>query len=194
MLPDAELLAAMSLVIAAFSTTCLAQENMSAVIFVAHELHLQERSGIGLKSWHSLHGKKNFALAVATSCSTCVVDQVYFGQENFGAGFWTTGRVDRRVGDRWSVSFPGPKGYAICAASLDSESDILLFGGGSTNGTLLRDPRTGENWVRSVSYAPEHGPEGHGVNVRLIAKYVPAGTEGAHHCAPNGTRVWESRR
>ena len=189
---DAEILA-VSLIISAISTPSFAQESMSDVIFVAHELHLQERSGIGLKSWHSLHGRRNFTLAVATSCSKCVINQVYFGHESFGAGFWTTGRIDRRVGDRWWVSFPGPNGYAICAASLDPESDILLFGGGLTNGTLLRDPRTGENWVSSVSYAPEHGPEGHGVNVRFIAKYVPSGTEGAHHCAPNGTHVWDSR-
>ena len=192
MLREAEVLAA-SLVVSVFSTTCLAQENMSDVIYVAHELHLQERSGIGLKSWHSLHGRKGFALAVTTSCSTCAVDRVYFGQERFGAGFWTTGRIDRRVGDRWWVSFPGPKGYAICAANLDPESDILLFGGGSTTGTLLRDPRLGESWVNSVSDAPVHDPEGHGVNVRFIAEYVPVGTEGAHHCAPNGTRVWQSR-
>src|SRR5271157_4217594 len=149
---------------------------MSEVIFVAHELHLQERSGIGLKSWHALQGRKNFAMAVATSCSTCVLDQVYFGRESFGAGFWTTGRIDRRVGDRWWVSFPGPTGYVICAASLDSESDILLSGGGATTGTLLRDPRTGDNWVNTVSDAPGHGPDGHGVNVRFIAKYVPSGT------------------
>ena len=180
------------MVIGVFSTTCIAQENVSDVVFVAHELHLQERSGIGLKSWHSLRGRKNFALAVTTSCSTCVINQVYFGQESFGAGFWTTGRIDRRVGDRWWVSFPGPNRYTICAASSRPGERHSPFRGASTTGTLLRDARTGENWVNSVSYAPEHGPEGHGLNVRFIAKYVPAGTEGVHHCAPNGTRIWNS--
>lgn len=34
---------------------------MSEVIFMAHELHLQEKSGIGPESWHGIYGKKNFA-------------------------------------------------------------------------------------------------------------------------------------
>jgi hypothetical protein len=182
-----------SMALAAVPMTCTAQENMADVIFVAHELHLQEKSGIGLKSWHGIFGKKNFALAVTGSCSACIVGQVYFGKENFGPGFWTTGRVDKRVGERWWVSFPGPNGYGICNASLDPERDIFLVDGSSTTGTLLRNPRTGENWVGSVNYAPTSGSEGHGVNVRFVAKYVPAGTEGAHHCAPNGARIWEAR-
>jgi hypothetical protein len=185
---------AASIVLAASSTTCAAQENMSEVIFIAHELHLQERSGIGLNSWRGIHGKKNFAVAVTGSCSTCVVGQVYFGRDSFGAGFWTTGRIDKRVGERWWVSFPGPDGYDVCSASLDPERDISLVEGGSTTGIVLRNPRTGENWVSSVNYAPRNGPEGHGVDVRFIGKYVPIGKEGAHHCAPNGIRVWEMRR
>jgi hypothetical protein len=178
--------------LAAVPMPCTAQENMSDVIFVAHELHLQEKSGIGLKSWHGLD-KREFALAVTGSCRTCIVDQIYFGKENFGSGFWTTGRVDKRVGERWWISFPGPDGYGICNASLDPERDIFLIDGSSTTGTLLRSPQTGENWVGSVNYAPKSGPGAHGVNVRFIVKYVPTGTEGAYHCAPNGARIWEAR-
>ena len=192
MLPGASLLLA-PIVLATFSMTCLAQENMSEVIFVAHELHLQEKSGIGLESWHGIYSKKNFAVAVTTSCNTCIVGQVYFGRERFGAGFWTTGIIDKRVGERWWVSFRGPGGYDICSASLDTERDIFLTRGGSTTGTLLRNSRGGENWISSVSYAPSNHGE-HGVNVRFIGKYVPSGTEGAHHCAPTGTRIWEARR
>jgi hypothetical protein len=191
MLPGASLLLA-SIALLTFSMTCLAQENTSEVIFVAHELHLQEKNGIGLESWHEIHGKKNFAVDVMTSCDTCIVGQVYFGRESFGAGFWTTGIIDKRVGERWWVSFRGPRGYDICSASLDPERDIFLIKGGSTTGTLLRDSRTGENRISSVSYAPRNGG-GHGVDVRFISKYVPSGTEGAHHCAPTGTRVWEAR-
>ena len=186
-------LALAPIVLAALSLTCLAQENISEVIFVAYELHLQEKSGIGLESWHAINGKKNFAVAVTTSCETCIVGQVYFGRESFGAGFWTTGMIDKRVGERWWVSFRGPAGYDICSASLDPERDIFLIKGGSTTGSLLRNSRTGENWISSVNYAPRNGG-GHGVNVRFIGKYVPSGTEGAHHCAPTGTRVRETRQ
>lgn len=91
---DAEILA-VSPIISAISAPSFAQDSMSDVIFLAQELHLQERSGIGLKSWHSLHGRRNFAPAVTTSCSKCVINQVYFGHGSFGAGFWTTGRIDR---------------------------------------------------------------------------------------------------
>jgi hypothetical protein len=182
------------IVLAQISTTCVAQENMSEVIFVAHELHLQERTGIGLKSWHGIRGKKNFAVAVLGSCSTCIVGLVHYGQESFGDGYWTTGRVVKRAGERWWVAFPGPGGYDICSASLDPERDIFLIDGGSATGTVVRNPRTGENWVESVSYAPKNGPDGHGVDVRFIAKYVPMGAEGAHRCAANGTRIWEARR
>jgi hypothetical protein len=181
------------IILAAVSLTCSAQENMFEVIFVAHELHLQEKNGIGLESWHGIHGKKNFAVDVMTSCDACIVGQVYFGRESFGAGFWTTGIIDKRVGERWWVSFRGPGGYDICSASLDPERDIFLIKGGSTTGTLLRNSRTGENRISSVSYAPgTHGE--HGVNVRFIGKYVPSGTEGAHHCAPTGTRIWDARQ
>ena len=192
MLPGASLLLA-PIVLAALSLTCLAQENISEVIFVAHELHLQEKSGIGLESWHAINGKKNFAVAVTTSCETCIVGQVYFGRERFGAGFWTTGKIDKRVGERWWVSFRGPGGYDTCGASLDPERDIFLIKGGSTTGSLVRNSRTGENWISSVSYAPTNGG-GHGVDVRFISKYVPSGTEGAHHCAPTGTRIWAAHQ
>jgi hypothetical protein len=190
---SARILAALT-ALAQFSTMCVAQENISEVIFVAHELHLQERSGIGLKGWHGIHGKKNFAVAVMGSCSTCNVGLIHYGQESFGDGYWTTGRVVKRTGERWWVAFPGPRGYDICSASLDPERDIFLIDGSSTTGTVVRNPRTGENWVESVSYAPKNGPEGHGVNVRFIAKYVPTGAEGAHHCAVSGTRIWEAHR
>jgi hypothetical protein len=192
MLPGASLFLA-PITLVELSMICLAQENTSEVIFVAQELHLQEKSGIGLKSWHEIHAKKGFAAAVTTSCNTCIVGQVYFGRESFGAGFWTTGIIDKRVGERWWVSFRGPGGYDICSASLDPERDIFLVDGGSTTGILLRNPRNGESWISSVNYAPRNHGE-HGVNVRFIGKYVPSGTEGAHRCALTGTRVWEARR
>lgn len=192
MFPGATLLWA-PIVLAVSSVTCLAQENMPEVIFVAHELHLQEKSGIGLESWHEIYGKKNFSVDVMTSCDTCIVAQVHFGRESFGAGFWTTGIIEKRVGERWWVSFRGPGGYDICSASLDPERDIFLIKGGSTSGILLRNSRTGENWISSVSYAPRNGG-GHGVDVRFIGKYVPSVTEGAHHCAPTGTRIWAAHQ
>jgi hypothetical protein len=188
---DLKKLAASTVLVTA-TIICNAQENKADVIFVAHELHLQEKSGIGLNSWHGLNGKRNQTFAFTTSCSTCVVGQVYFGRENFGPGFWTTGRIDKRVGERWWVSFPGPNGYDICRASLDQDRDIFLIDRASTKGILLRNPGTGENWVGSVNYAPRDEPGGHGVDVRFIAEYVPTGTEDVHHCAPNGTRLWEA--
>ena len=121
LLPGAGLFFA-PIVLVAFSMTCLAQENMSEVVFVAHELHLREKNGIGLKSWHGIHGRKGLAAAVTTSRNTCIVSQVYFGRESFGAGLLTTGTIDKRVGERWWVSFRAPAGYEICSASLDPES------------------------------------------------------------------------
>lgn len=190
-MPSPMTLAVSSAFLAAVPTACPAQENSSEVIFVAHELHFQEKSGIGLRSWHGLYPRKNFAAAVTASCSTCIVGQVYFGKDSFGGGFWTTGRIDKRVGGWWWASFPSPAGYVVCSANLDPERDIFLSAGASTTGSLLRNPSAGENWVGSVNYAPENGPREHGVNVRFIGKYVPAGTESAHHCAPNGARIWE---
>ena len=174
-----------------------AEEDMSDVIFFAHEMHLGEAGFFALKSWHNM-SHKEFAYAITGTCPDCKVGLIHYGPETFGPNFMTTGRLDKYVGGRWWVTFPGPhandgRRYDICSASIDADRDIFLNPGDATTGTLFRNPRTGENWVGTVSEAPAKGPGGHGVDVRFVAKYVVAGTEGSHHCLPNGSRLWNAR-
>jgi hypothetical protein len=209
--------------IAVISTTCSAQEDMSDVIFIAHEMHLRENGIYTLKSWHISRpavaqpadhppnpregrvalakdnpairsSRKDFAYAITETCPRCDVGLIHFGAENFGrSNFMTTGRIVKQAGDQWWVTFPGPNGFDICSVSINPQSDIFVNEGNSTSGKVLRNPGTGEDWVESVNSVPKSGPEGHGVDVRFIAKYVAAGKEGGHNCVPDGTRAWEAR-
>ena len=185
---------ASTIVIALNSSTCSAQEDTSDVIFIAHEMHIRENGIYALKSWHNM-SRKDFAYAVTATCTSCVVGLIHFGPEAFGrSNFMTTGRIDKVVGEQWWVTFPGPNGFDICSASINQQRDIFMNEGNSTIGKVLRNPDTGENWIGSVNSVPKNGPEGHGVDVRFIAKYVATGKEGGHNCVPNGTTVWEARR
>lgn len=47
------------------------------------------------------------------------------------------------------------------------------------------------DWVGSYDEVPQHRNEGQWVDVNLVVKYVKAGTEDAHQCVPDGTRVWQ---
>ena len=166
---------------------------MSDVIFIAHEMHIRENGHYALKSWHNM-SRKEFGYAVTGTCGSCNVGLIHYGPESFGrSNYMTTGKIDKQVGDQWWVTFPGPNGFDICSASINPQSDIFVNEGNSTTGRVLRNPPTGENWVESVNSVPKSGPEGHGVDVRFIAKYVAAGKEGGHNCVPNGTRVWDAR-
>jgi hypothetical protein len=167
---------------------------MADVIFIAHEMHIRENGDYALKSWHNM-SRKDFAYAVTATCSTCVVGLVHFGPETFGrSNFMTTGKIDKVAGDKWWITFPGPDGFDICSASINPERDIFVNEGNSTTGKVLRNPRTGENSIGSLNSVRKIGPEGHGVDVRFIAKYVAAGKDGGHNCVPNGTSVWEAPR
>ena len=178
-------------VIAAATSTGAAEEDMSDVIFFAHEMHVGERGFFALKSWHKM-SHKVFAYAITATYPNCKVGLTHYGPETFGRNFMTTGRVDKHPGDGWRVTFPGPDGYDICSASIDAERDIFLNPGDSTKGTLLRNPRTGENWIEAVAKAPASGPGGHGVDVRFIVNVV-AGKEGSHNCLPSETRLGNAR-
>ncbi len=171
---------ASSIAIVITSTTCSAQEDMSNVNFIAHEMHIRENGDYALKSWHNM-SRRNFAYAITETCSSCNVGLIQFDPDTFGrSNFMTTGRIDKQAGDQWWVTFPGPNEFNICSASINSQRDIFVNEGNSTSGKVLRNPHYGENWVESVNSVPKSGAEGHGVDVRFIAKYVAAGKEGDH--------------
>ena len=86
---------AFAIALAVTSTTCSAQEDMSDVIFIAHEMHIPENGIYALKSWHNM-SRKNFAYVVTQTCSSCNVGLIHYGPETFGrSDFMTTGRIDK---------------------------------------------------------------------------------------------------
>jgi hypothetical protein len=176
------------------ATAASAQAIQSEVRIIAHEIHIRENGSFLGKLWHEMDTPQ-FTGAVTAVCVyfDCEIEVPFIEkgidvtQPMVGDDYFTTGRLDKHVGEEWWIAFPAPAGYVACAAT---KSNLSADSQSATSGTIFRNPSTGENWLGSYDEVPQHRPEPHSVDVSFVVKYVVAGTEAKHKCVSNGTRIW----
>jgi hypothetical protein len=172
-------------------------------VLVAHEFHVTEAGGFGIKTIHEM-GSPEFQVLATAACAAYGVNcagvagkvrtaaQIaapIFGQ--LGSNVYITGNVTRHEGIEWNGIFSAPVGYEICDALLDY-GRMSITGGSTFNATVTRvSPDNGLGFYAAI---PQNGAGGREwVEAYFVVKYVPAGTTSQYNCLPSPTSVWQCK-
>ncbi|MDV4159315.1 hypothetical protein [Rhizobium brockwellii] len=167
------------------------------VLNIAHTIWIHESGSFLAKTFHEMDTPE-FTKAMDQFCSNSEVqcqgavpvlaEAIHITQPSTGGDWYTTGVIHKQAGEEWHIAFPAPKGYVACNAK---KIGVGTNKGDSSDASIYRNRKTGENWLGSYAEVPKHRKEGHWVDAKFIVQYVEDGTETKYHCVPNGTLIWK---